>query len=358
MNYENIKVTQKNETSEVEITGTIPTAALSEYRKKALKDIVSKVDIAGFRKGHVPEKIVIEKVGEVYILEESAELALKEVAPEIIEKNAPRYVGRPEISITKLAPENPVEFKILVGVLPEVPLPDYKNLAKTALESTKKDDEKIEVSEAEIDKVIEDIRGQHAHQEFHKINADKLGHEHDDEEINKLKPEFTDEFVKTVGNFESIADFRVKAKESMIKEKETKVKDKKRSAILEKLVSETTLTLPASVINNEIEKMFAQFQSDVQGVGLKMEDYLKHINKTAEDLAKDWKPDAEKRAKLNLILEEIAKKENIEADQDLVKQEVAHLTSHYKDVDPLRAALYTEHMLKIEKTIKFLEEQK
>ncbi len=93
-------------------------------------------------------------------------------------------------------------------------------------------------------------------------------------------------------------------------------------------------------------------------MGLKVEDYLKHINKTIEDLTENWKPDAEKRAKLNLILEAIAKEENLTADKEAVDHELEHLTKHYKDIDPIRARLYTEHMFTIEKAIKFLEEQK
>lgn len=104
--------------------------------------------------------------------------------------------------------------------------------------------------------------------------------------------------------------------------------------------------------------MFAQFEGDVQQVGLKIDDYLKHIKKTPEDLRKDWQPDAEKRAKLNLILGEIAKQEKIIADKEAVDREVEFLTKNYKDVDPLRARLYTEHMMTMEKTVKFLEEQK
>src|SRR5205085_1933121 len=124
-----------------------------------------------------------------------------------------------------------------------------------------------------------------------------------------------------------------------------KAKDKKRSLILEKLVTETTVVVPQAFIENELNRMFSQFESDVQGIGLKMEDYLKHIKKTPEDLAKDWKPDAEKRAKLNVILEKIAEEEKIAPDPEEVKKEVEAVTKNYKDIDPLRAQLYVEHMM-------------
>ncbi len=362
MKYTNIKTTKKSDTSEVEITGEIPVEALATYRKKALKDLNESANIPGFRKGHIPEKVLLEKVGEVGILEEAAELALKELAPEIIEKEVPNYIGRPSIGITKLAPGNPLEFKISIAVMPEVDLPNYKKIAKAEMNA---EDEKIEVTDKEIDDVIEQVRKQEAHRAFHQVtsasasaeaSADK--HDHSEEAMAKHMPEFNDEFVKKLGNFENVADFRTKAKENTIKEKQFRAIEKKRMKMLENIVAETKLALPQVLIDNELNRMFAQFEGDIKNIGLKIEDYLKHINKTPEDLRKEWLPDAEKRAKLNVILEEIAKKENLSADKEAVDAEVKSLTSHHKDVDPIRAQIYVEHMFIIEKAIKFLEDQK
>jgi FKBP-type peptidyl-prolyl cis-trans isomerase (trigger factor) len=354
MKYENLKV-DKKENSEIEISGDIPVSAIPEYRKKAIKNIGDNLNLPGFRKGHIPEKVLIEKVGEVYILEEVAELAIEDVGPEIIEKNAPNYIGRPNISITKLAPGNPISFKITVAVMPEVTLPDYKKIAKKEMAEK---DEAIEVTDKEIDDVIEEVRKQRAHHAYHTAHQGEEGHGHSQEELDKLKPEFTDEFVKSLGNFESVADFRVKSKENLTKEKEHRAIEKKRIKLLEKLIEDIEVKLPKVLVDNEINRMFAQFEGDVQSMGLKVEDYLKHIKKTPEELRKDWEKDAEKRAKLNLVLEKIAVEEKIEADKDAVEQEMKHLMSQYKDIDPLRVAEYVNHNLTIEKVIKFLEEQK
>jgi FKBP-type peptidyl-prolyl cis-trans isomerase (trigger factor) len=350
--YTNIKV-EKKENSEVEISGEITAEVAAEYRAKALKEITETLTIPGFRKGHVPEKIVVEKVGEPYILEEAAELALKDVAPEIIEKHTPEYVGRPNIQITKLAEGNPIGFKIIVGVLPTFKLPDYKKIAKSEMS---KKDEPVEVTDKELDDVILEVRKQRAHQTFHATNKD-AGHDHSEEEVTKHMPEFNDEFVKTLGAFESVEDFKTKARENMLKEKEHRNLEKKRGAMLEALVAETSIKLPHVIIDSEIDRMFTQFESDISGMGLKVEDYLKHIQKTPEDLRKDWLPDAEKRAKLNLILAEIAKAEKIMADKEAVEVEVKNLKERFKDVDPLRVQAYVEHTLTIENVIKFLESQ-
>lgn len=364
--YENIKVENK-ENSEVEITGEVTVEASAKFREKALKEVIKTIKVDGFRQGFVPEKVAVEKVGEAYILEEAAELALKEIVPEIIEKNAPNYVGRPAITITKLAPGNPIGFKIVIGVLPKITLPDYAKLAKAEMS---KKDAPVEVSEKEVDDVIEEIRKQRAHHTYHNTpsadghpSLEKEGkmqetrHDHSPEEVAKHMPEFNDEFVKTLGKFDSVADFRIKAKENMTKEKEHKNIEKKRGAMLEAIVSKTDLKLPQVIIESELDRMYAQFEGDISGMGLKVEDYLKHIKKTPEEIRKDWTSDAEKRAKLNLILGEIAKTEKLTPDKEAVDMEVKRITEQFKDVDPIRVRAYVEHQLTVEKVVQFLEKQ-
>jgi FKBP-type peptidyl-prolyl cis-trans isomerase (trigger factor) len=313
------------------------------------------VNLPGFRKGHIPEKVLVDRLGEIAILEEAAEIALKDITPEIIEKSAPTYIGRPKISITKLAPGNPLGFSILIAVMPEFKLPDYKKIAASVLAKPK---EKVEVGEKEIADVIEEIRKQRAHTDYHKAHAEDKEHAHAKEDMEKHMPEITDETVKSFGDFKDVKDFKEKIKDNLTKEKEHKVVEKRRGELLESLVAATKIEIPDPLVEAELSKMFAQFENDIAGLGLKVEDYLKHIKKTPDDLRKDWMPDAEKRAKLNLILEEIAKDEKLSADAAAVEEEVKHLMSHYQDIDPVRAKLYVEHNLRIEKVIQFLESDK
>lgn len=104
--------------------------------------------------------------------------------------------------------------------------------------------------------------------------------------------------------------------------------------------------------------MLARFHDDVTRSGLKFEDYLKNIKKTEEDLRKEWRPDAEKRGKLQIVLDEIARAEKIEAPKDAVEEEVKHILEHHKDADPSRARAYISAMLQNEKVFEFLELQK
>ena len=98
-------------------------------------------------------------------------------------------------------------------------------------------------------------------------------------------------------------------------------------------------------------------ESDITQMGLKFEDYLKHLNKTKEDLRKEFRTDALKKAKLGLTLNEIAKIEKIVAKEEEVAKEVANILEHYKDADPERAKLHAENVLTNEKVFQFLESQ-
>jgi len=128
--------------SEVEITGEIPADEFERAFSKAMTELNQKAGIPGFRPGHVPENVLIEKVGEAAILEEAAEIALREAYPKMLEENKIEAIGRPEITITKIARKNPLGFKIKTAVLPEITLPDYKKIAGEAM--TAKEEVKVE----------------------------------------------------------------------------------------------------------------------------------------------------------------------------------------------------------------------
>src|ERR1035437_805959 len=98
-----IKATNKLPHSEVEITVELPAAVLDEYRKKAIVALGKEAELDGFRKGHVPENVLISKIGEGRILEEAAELALQEVTPNILAEEKMNFISQPRVSVTKLA---------------------------------------------------------------------------------------------------------------------------------------------------------------------------------------------------------------------------------------------------------------
>lgn len=350
--------------SQVEITGKIAADVLESFRAKALKNINDEVTIDGFRKGNVPEKVLIAKVGDMTILEEMAELALSTAYPSIVVEEKIDAIGRPEIGITKLAKENPLEFKIVTTVIPDITLADYKKVAadenKKAEEKAKKDGAD-EVTDAEVEDAIKRIRTSHAmHNHKHAEGDDhsSLSKEEHDKLVESEMPPLDDEFVKTVGDFKDLADFKNKIKEALTEDKKTQNKEKRRIAIADRITAETTIDLPALLVNSELQRIEAQFRDDISRMGVTFDDYMKHAKKTIDDIRKEWTPHAEKKAKLQLIINKIADVEKIKAETQEIEEEVAHIMDHYKDADRERAYIYAESIITNEKVLKFLEEQK
>src|SRR3989338_2165310 len=144
--------------SEVEIEGEIESDVFETYFNKALKRIGESIEIDGFRKGKVPENVLLSKIPEAQILGEMAEMALGEYYPKILEEKKIDAISRPDISIPKLAPKNPLVFKIKTAVMPEMELPLYKEIAKKSISETKSEEKNTDVTDKEVEDTIMDIR--------------------------------------------------------------------------------------------------------------------------------------------------------------------------------------------------------
>lgn len=127
----NFKIEKKEKISEneAEITGEINLDFIEICRIEAIKHLKAGAELPGFRKGMVPDDIIEKVFGEIKIMEEAAEIALAREYGNIISSSELRPILRPEISITKIAPKNPLSFKIKVVLEPEFSLPNYKKIA-------------------------------------------------------------------------------------------------------------------------------------------------------------------------------------------------------------------------------------
>ncbi len=378
----------KEDGSQVQVSGEIPFDQLEKHRPAAIKHYGKDMEIDGFRKGHVPDDEVVKRVGEMTILSDMAERALAEVYPELCKVHTIDAIGHPKISLTKLADGNPLGFTLTVAVLPEVSLPDYKKIAA----DINKEKASAEVTDEEVDAQIKDIlRQKIAYERMQKLAQKKAQAEqkakdmgdatelptpdtvtdktegNSEEEDTDVKavtdeeiPELTDDLVKELGQpgqFTSVADFKEKIKEHLSIEKEREVNASHRAKITDKIIEESDIDLPQILIDSEIDQMFAQMNEDLTRANLKMEDYLAHIKKTKEDLAAEWKPAAEKRAKLQLVLNEIAKAEDIEPDKQQLEAQVSQLLEQYKDADKQRVRIYVASVLTNEAVMQMLEQE-
>jgi len=334
-------VKELKDTSEIELQSSVPAEEFGEQVKETLKSFSKEITIPGFRKGAAPEKLIREKVGESALLREAAENAIAHAYGHILDTEAIDAVGHPQVSITKIAEGNPLEFTIRTAVIPKIESIDYTKIAKA--ENAKKSDS-AEVTDADVEQALENIRKGRA-------TPAKEG-----EEV-KL-PELTDEFAKSLGDFKDIADLKSKIKENLKHEKEHRAKEKKRLALIDAIAQKVSAVLPRVMIESELDQMVGQMRHDIERMGLSFDEYLKHLKKSESDMRKEWEKDAEKKVKLDLALDYIAKAEKIEADKTRVDAEVAHVKEHHKDVDADRARLYFEHMLRTQAVFEYLESLK
>ncbi|HEY4516163.1 MAG TPA: trigger factor [Candidatus Paceibacterota bacterium] len=352
--------------SEMELKGSIEAPLLEGARKKALKKLSERINIAGFRKGHVPEKVVVEKIGEGNILEEAAEILLSEFYPKILVDQKIDSIGRPKVSITKLATHNPLEFTITTAVLPIFELGDYKKVTKDIREKEKSKEVKIEATEKEINDVVTQIRKNKAHYDwshsaspFSRATRDKqdnLVHDHPDFEKEENLPEFNDEFAKQVGKFESVEQMKEKVKENIIEEKKYREIEKKRALIMDALVKTVDMELPDILIESEVEKSLAQMKDDVARAGANFEDYLKETKKKEEDLRADLREGANKKAKIQLIFNKIAEEEKLAPNKEILEHEVKQILEHYPGASEESARIYIATQLLNREVLKLLEQ--
>ncbi len=343
--------------SEVEIECTIESSELDGARKKAIKKLGETISVDGFRKGNIPENIVVSKLGESTILSEAAEIAINEHYGKILIEANIDAIGRPDVSITKIAFGNPLEFKIKVATLPEFKLPDYKKIGTDL--ANKNNKEEPEVTEKEVEDVLFEIRKNKAHHDWHNQNKDK-GHDdpsHPNFEEEANLPTLDDELAKAAGNFANLEELRTKVRENIKNEKKNKEADKQRATLMEELIKNTEIELPEILVVSEVEKSLAQMKDDIARMKGKWEEYLSHINKDESKLREELREQGEKKAKIQLIFNAIAKAENLKPDQTILENEVKNILEHYREANEENVRIYVESMLINQEVLRLLEQQ-
>lgn len=175
-------------------------------------------------------------------------------------------------------------------------------------------------------------------------------------------PEINDDFAKSLGNFSDLAALKKNVREGLEHEKEHKDKDEKRSQYIEAVIKRSQIDLPDVMVEEEIKKMFHEFEHQTQAMGMDINQYLEKIGKSAKELQKDWEPQAKKRVISALAINKIAKMENIVAESAEVEAEMNKTLQYYKkvkdaekNIDMERLYNYSKNVLENEKVFEFME---
>lgn len=145
-------------------------------------------------------------------------------------------------------------------------------------------------------------------------------------------PEVNDEFAKSLGKFENLEALMKNFREGMLEEKKAKNQEDMRNEFLEELLKLVEVDLPEILVHEELHKMIHEFEGQVQSMGMTSEDYLQKMGKTVDDLEKEWEPQAEKRVKIFLILDEIAKQAEVQVANEKIEEEMNKTLNYYKQV--------------------------
>lgn len=382
--------------AQLELTVEISVEEFKPYIEKGAEAVAREIKIEGFRPGKAPYELVKAKVGEMTILEEAARLAVSKTIDKAIEENldGKEAVGQPQINITKLAPGNPLEYKIVLALLPEVKLGDYKSVKMEKIVDVSASEEEIEKMIADLremrakevivdreikdgDKVIVDIEifldkvpiegGQGKGTavvigknyvvpgfDKHLIGARKgeikefaLPYPADHHMTNlagkmvefrvtvkeiyeRQLPGLNDDFAAGFGA-KKMEELKHNIKMSMEAEKKRAAEQKTEIEMLGKILDKTKFgDIPEILINHEVETMLHELEHDITARGGKFDDYLSAIKKTRDQLTLDLLPDAVKRVKSALLIREIAIAEKIEVSEKEVEERVEELLKQYK----------------------------
>lgn len=315
----------------MELAGDVPYEALLPHREAALKHIALHLELPGFRPGKVPPATALQKVGEVGVLEEALELFIKDFYPELVLEKKLDAVGRPDIRVTKLAPNNPVGLVVRATVYPTVVVPkEWKTLHESvALEPS------MPASEEEVTKTLEDLR--------------------QSRKKDEVVPELTDEFAKSVGAFDNLVALKDQITKGITEEKARRAREARRGKLIELLLSKVTVAVPRIFVESELEKIVSQMREDVQRFNMTLEQYLEKVQKTEESIRNEFREQAAKRAKLQLTLNKLAEEEHVEADQQIVAQEIKHAIEHFPQAKPELVKVHVETVMRNEQVLKMLE---
>jgi FKBP-type peptidyl-prolyl cis-trans isomerase (trigger factor) len=316
--YDKLKKLEEKH-SEAEYQAEVPLEALEVHISKALAQAGRDFIVPGFRKGKAPEHIVRERVDEMELLETAADEALRAAVRKIITDENLSIVGSPQLTITKIAPKNPLAFKVRFALYPAVKLPDYKKIGSEIAERAIK----VEVTEAEMNESIARL--------LNMLGMQKTPGTETDTTDPATTPQLTDDIVKQFGPFENVDAFKAKLKENMAQEKELKAKEGKREEIMRAVVEQSKVELPPLLINEEWYAFEERRNAQLEEAKLSLEDYLKQSNKTEKELEKDERGLITERLKTTLVFREIQKAENIAPSEKEIQTNIAQLKLSYPD---------------------------
>ena len=354
----------------------------------------NKISVPGFRKGKAPRKMIEQLYGSQIFFEDAANEIIPDAYADAAKESGLDIVSQPKVSIEQLESGKPFIFAAEVAVRPEVELGEYKGVevTKADVEVTDADVEEelkkvqdqnsrtVSVEDRAVkdgDMTVIDFevfidgeafeggKGENypltigSHSFIDTFEEQMIGMNIGEEkELNvtfpedyhaenlkgkpatfkvtvkeikeKQLPELDDDFAQDVSDFDTLAEYKDDLKKKIAERKESEAKAKKESEAIEKVVEAAKMDIPQAMIDTQVNRMLEDFAMRLQQQGLSVEQYFQYTGMTADKIMEEMKPEAVKRIKNSLVLEAVAKAENIEVSEEEFEAELQKMADMYK----------------------------
>ena len=142
-------------------------------------------------------------------------------------------------------------------------------------------------------------------------------------------PELNDEFISDISEFETLDEYREDAKQKLLKRKEDAAKGAKEDEAIQKIIDASQMDIPEPMIDMQCENMIQEFESRISQQGLTLEQYMQFSGATVERMKEQMRPEAVQRIQSSLVLEKIAKTENIVVSEEEINEQIEKMASMY-----------------------------
>ena len=372
----------------------VPAKDASKQAAAACKNLASRVNIPGFRKGKAPRKIVEQHVGKQAILDEAFEIVFPQVYGEALEEQKIDPVTRPSVDMVTLEAGKDLVFKVTVTEKPELKLGDYKGLKveKKTAEVSDDDvqqqlvhmlDRQADMVEAEDGAAVQassfitlDFKGFVDDEAFEggegkdyplqigshsfipgfeeQLIGAKIGEEKDvkvtfpaeyhaaelagKESLfkctvrsikEKVVPAMDDDFAKKASTFQTLDELKADVRQKLEKSAADKVERENKDAIMQLASDNATVDIPEVMVDNRVTSMIQELSLRVEQQGMKLEQYLQYTGMDIAKIRESYREAAEKNVKMDLMLEQVAKAEEIKVEAADLDAEVEAMAKTY-----------------------------
>ncbi len=382
------------EKSMAKLTIEVSAEQFEAAMQKAYIKNKGRIQLPGFRKGKAPRAMIEKMYGAGIFYEDAANEIIPGAYEEAAKESGLVITSQPEIDVTQIEKGKSFIFTATVAVKPEVTLGEYKGLEYEAQPVEVTDEEveeelkKVQNQQARTvtvedrpvadgDIVTIDYEGFvdgtafaggkgtdydltiGSHSFIDTFEEQLVGKNAGDEtEVNvtfpeqyheaslagkpatfkvtvkaikaKELPELDDEFASEVSDFETLDEYKVDLKAKALERKEKEAKTAKQNALVAKAVENASMEIADAMITSQARNMANDFAQRLQMQGMTVDQYLQYTGLTREALVDQMKPQAEKRIKDRLVLEAVAKAENIEVSDEEVEAEMQKMADAYK----------------------------